>query len=57
VDRHRPGTKRAQLCALLSAVTPDDPRSTYALAKAFAPMVGLHEGTARRYIAEERLAS
>jgi hypothetical protein len=55
--RHRPGTKRARLCDLLSAVPPGDPRSAYALAKAFAPLVGLHEGTARRYIAEQRQAS
>jgi hypothetical protein len=54
--RRRPGTKRARLCAMLATLAADDPRSTYALAKVFAPLVGLHEGTARRYIAEERPA-
>ncbi len=50
----RGGTKRARLCALVADIPPDDPRSTYALARDLVPRVDLHEGTARRYIAEIR---
>ncbi|WP_131788013.1 DUF2637 domain-containing protein [Protofrankia symbiont of Coriaria ruscifolia] len=50
----RRGAKRERLCALVADVPPDDPRSAYALAREFASRIGLHEGTARRYIAEIR---
>ncbi|MBL7487445.1 DUF2637 domain-containing protein [Frankia sp. AgB1.9] len=50
----RAGTKRAALIALLASVAPDDPRSDYALARDLAPIVDLHAGTARRYIAQVR---
>lgn len=52
--RRRAGTKRAALRALLEALPEGDPRGAYALAKDLAPRVGLHEGTARRYVAEIR---
>ncbi|MBL7498268.1 DUF2637 domain-containing protein [Frankia sp. CNm7] len=47
-------SKRARLAALLATLDPDDPRTDYALARDLAPMLKLHEGTARRYIAELR---
>jgi hypothetical protein len=51
----RRGSKRAQLAAtLLRDITPDDPRSDYALARDLAPTLNLHTGTARRYLAEWR---
>ena len=53
----RPGTKRARLATLLASVTPDDPRSDYALAKDLGPIVDLHTNTARRYIVELRSRS
>jgi Protein of unknown function (DUF2637) len=53
----RPGTKRARLRALLAELAADDPRSAPALARDLAPRVELHEGTARRYIAEIRRAA
>ncbi|EYT91136.1 hypothetical protein ThrDRAFT_03238 [Frankia casuarinae] len=46
----RPGTKKARLQKLLEALPANDPRSVYALAKDLAPLIGLNEGTARRYI-------
>jgi len=46
----RPGTKKERLQELLAGLPPDDPRSAYALARDLAPLIGLHEGTARRYI-------
>jgi hypothetical protein len=51
----RPGTKKDRLQKLLAALPPDDPRSVYALARDLAPLIGLHEGTARRYIPHLRL--
>ncbi|MCK9895044.1 DUF2637 domain-containing protein [Frankia sp. AgB32] len=53
----RSGTKKERLQELLAALPPDDPRSDYALAKYLAPLVGLHEGTARRYIPDLRLST
>ncbi|MDT3446429.1 DUF2637 domain-containing protein [Pseudofrankia sp. BMG5.37] len=50
-------SKKAQLAALLTALPPDDPRTPYALARDLAPALDLHEGTARRYIAELRKAA
>ncbi|WP_238438619.1 DUF2637 domain-containing protein, partial [Frankia nepalensis] len=47
-------SKRSRLAALVAAVDPEDPRSNYALARDLAPTVGLHEGTARRYVAKLR---
>ncbi|WP_241840017.1 DUF2637 domain-containing protein [Frankia sp. CcI49] len=50
----RPGSKKYQLRQLLARLPANDPRSVYALAKDLAPRIDLHEGTARRYIAEIR---
>ncbi|WP_241841601.1 DUF2637 domain-containing protein [Pseudofrankia sp. BMG5.36] len=47
-------SKKAQLAGLLAALAPDDPRTPYALARDLAPALDLHEGTARRYIADLR---
>jgi hypothetical protein len=44
-------TKKEQLRLLLGKqVAPDDTRTVYALARDLAPLVGLHPGTARRYL-------
>ncbi|SNQ51684.1 conserved membrane hypothetical protein [Frankia canadensis] len=51
----KPGSKKERLAQLLADLSPDDPRSVYALAKDLAPLIGLHEGTARRYIPHLRL--
>lgn len=53
----RPGSKRAQLAAAVAGLDPADPRTTYQLARDLAPALGLHEGTARRYIASYRTQS
>lgn len=50
----RAGTKRARLVQLLAETGDVGQRSAYSLARDLAPQVGLHEGTARRYIAEIR---
>ncbi|EFC82853.1 DUF2637 domain-containing protein [Parafrankia sp. EUN1f] len=50
----RPGSKKYQLRQLIARLPADDPRSVYALAKDLAPRIDLHEGTARRYIAQIR---
>jgi len=50
----KPGTKRADLAALLATIAPDDPRTDYALAQHLGPAVNLHISTARRYIVELR---
>jgi hypothetical protein len=50
----RPGSKRAQLVAKVARLDPGDTRSDYQLASDLAPTIGLHEGTARRYLAELR---
>ncbi|WP_239314026.1 DUF2637 domain-containing protein [Frankia sp. Cj3] len=44
-------TKKERLRLLLAEqIDPDDNRSVYALARDLAPQIGLHEGTARRYL-------
>lgn len=53
----RPGSKRAQLVAKVARLDPGDTRSDYQLARDLAPTIGLHEGTARRYLAELRRLS
>ncbi|OHV63681.1 hypothetical protein BCD48_37785 [Pseudofrankia sp. BMG5.36] len=51
----RRGSKRARLAAvLLRDVAPGDPRTDYALARDLGPVINLHAGTARRYLAEWR---
>jgi len=51
----RRGSKRARLATvLLRDVAPGDPRTDYALARDLAPVINLHAGTARRYLAEWR---
>jgi branched-subunit amino acid ABC-type transport system permease component len=45
-------SKKAQLAALVAELGSDDPRTTYQLARDLAPRIDLHEGTARRYLAD-----
>jgi hypothetical protein len=50
-------SKRAQLASLVANVPASDPRSDSALARDLAPAIGLHPGTARRYISDLRKAA
>ncbi len=45
-------SKRAALAELVAQLPADDPRGTTELARDLAGQIGLHEGTARRYLAE-----
>jgi hypothetical protein len=53
LGRRQP-TKKAQLAALVGALPSHDHRTAYQLARDLAPLIHLHEGTARRYLAALR---
>ncbi|WP_199865143.1 DUF2637 domain-containing protein [Frankia sp. EI5c] len=49
-------SKKEALTAYLDAIGPDDTRTDAELIRTYAPLVGLHENTARRYLASWRAA-
>ncbi|WP_054565715.1 hypothetical protein [Frankia sp. R43] len=52
----RPTSKKAALTAYLDGVSAEDTRTDAELIRTYAPLVGLHENTARRYLASWRAA-